>query len=213
YDLLREDGPAECLGDRSYQDRQGTIQHYPAGRESKTVLVFSPHPDDDVISMGGTIIRLVEQGHSVYVAYMTSGNIAVFDHDARRFADFVESFNRLFGIDARSTLAVRDRVQTFLDSKSPGQPDTPEVLKIKGLIRETEARAAALACGIPPGQLEFMDLRFYRTGTATKDPIHPQDIDDIVAIIDRLRPAQIYVAGELSDPHGTHRLCAEAAFA
>jgi len=212
YDLLREHGPAESLGEQIYQDRLATIQHHPAGRESKTVLVFSPHPDDDVISMGGTIIRLVEQGHSVYVAYMTSGNIAVFDHDARRFADFVESFNRLFGIDAKSTLAMRDRVQAFLDSKKPGQPDTPEVLKIKGLIRETEARAAALACGIPPGQLEFMDLRFYRTGTVAKAPIHPEDVNDIVKLFERLQPSQIYVAGELSDPHGTHRTCAEAIY-
>jgi glucosamine-6-phosphate deaminase len=162
--------------------------------------------------MGGTIIRLVEQGHKVHVAYMTSGNIAVFDHDARRFADFVESFNRLFQIDAKTTAQVRDRVQAFFDSKSPGQNDTEEVLKIKGLIRETEARAAALACDIPPDQLEFMDLRFYRTGTIAKAPIHPEDIVDIVRLFERLQPAQIYVAGELSDPHGTHRTCAEAIY-
>jgi len=212
YDLLREHGPAESLGEKIFQDRLTTIQHQPAGKEPKTVLVFSPHPDDDVISMGGTLIRLVEQGHAVHVAYMTSGNIAVFDHDARRFADFVEGFNRLFGVEAKSTTAVRDRVQAFLDSKTPGQPDSPEVLKIKGLIRETEARAAALACGIPPGQLEFMDLRFYRTGTVAKAPIHPEDVNDIVNLFDRLQPSQIYVAGELSDPHGTHRTCAEAIY-
>lgn len=212
YDLLREHGPAEKLGEEVFQDREATIQHHPAGKDPRTVLVFSPHPDDDVISMGGTIIRLVEQGHKVHVAYMTSGNIAVFDHDARRFADFVESFNRLFTIDAKTTTSVRDRVQAFLDSKAPGQQDTPEVLKIKGLIRETEARAAALACGIPPEQLEFMDLRFYRTGTIAKAPIHPEDISDIVKLFERLQPSQIYVAGELSDPHGTHRTCAEAIY-
>lgn len=212
YDLLREHGPAELLGEQVFQDRLNTIQHHPAGREPRTVLVFSPHPDDDVISMGGTIIRLVEQGHQVHVAYMTSGNIAVFDHDARRFADFVESFNRLFGTDAPTTASVNERVQAFLDSKNPGQPDTEEVLKIKGLIRETEARAAALACGIPPEQLEFMDLRFYRTGTIAKAPIHPEDIADIVKLFERLLPSQIYVAGELSDPHGTHRTCAEAIY-
>jgi glucosamine-6-phosphate deaminase len=212
YDLLREHGPAEKLGEEVFQDREATIQHHPAGKDPRTVLVFSPHPDDDVISMGGTIIRLVEQGHKVHVAYMTSGNIAVFDHDARRFADFVESFNRLFTVDAKTTTSVRDRVQAFLDSKAPGQQDTPEVLKIKGLIRETEARAAALACGIPPEQLEFMDLRFYRTGTIAKAPIHPEDISDIVKLFERLQPSQIYVAGELSDPHGTHRTCAEAIY-
>ena len=212
YDLLREHGPAEDLGWQIFQDRAATIQHEPAGSEPKTVLVFSPHPDDDVISMGGTIIRLVEQGHKVHVAYMTSGNIAVFDHDARRFADFVEAFNRIFGIDGKATAEVKGRVQAFLDAKGPGQPDTDEVLKIKGLIRETEARAAALACGIPPEQLEFMDLRFYRTGTIAKAPIHPEDINDIVKLFERLGPAQIYVAGELSDPHGTHRTCAEAIY-
>jgi glucosamine-6-phosphate deaminase len=212
YDLLREHGPAETLGWQVFQDRSATIQHEPAGTEPKTVLVFSPHPDDDVISMGGTIIRLVEQGHKVHVAYMTSGNIAVFDHDARRFADFVEAFNRIFGIDGRATAEVKGRVQAFLDAKAPGQPDTDEVLKIKGLIRETEARAAALACGIPPEQLEFMDLRFYRTGTIAKAPIHPEDIVDIAKLFERLQPAQIYVAGELSDPHGTHRTCAEAIY-
>jgi glucosamine-6-phosphate deaminase len=212
YDLLREHGPAESLGEDIFQDRLLTIQHHPAGPDPRTVLVFSPHPDDDVISMGGTIIRLVEQGHRVHVAYMTSGNIAVFDHDARRFADFVDSFNRLIGLDTQKTAEVRNRVQAFLDSKAPGQPDTPEVLKIKGLIRETEARAAALACGIPPGQLEFMDLRFYRTGTIAKAPIHPDDITDIVKLFERLQPSQIYVAGELSDPHGTHRTCAEAIY-
>src|SRR5829696_8173270 len=212
YDLLRDHGPAEALGEKVFQDRLRTIQHHPAGKEPKTVLVFSPHPDDDVISMGGTIIRLVEQGHKVHVAYMTSGNIAVFDHDARRFADFVDSFNRLFGIDAKTTAAVKEQVQAFLDSTAPGQRDTAEVLKTKGLIRETEARAAALACGIPPDQLEFMDLRFYRTGTIAKAPIHPEDITDIVKLFERLQPSQIYVAGELSDPHGTHRTCAEAIY-
>jgi glucosamine-6-phosphate deaminase len=177
-----------------------------------SILVFSPHPDDDVISMGGTLIRLVEQGHPVHVAYMTSGNIAVFDHDAWRFTDFVVEFNRLFAIDSQHTDCVKRRVQDFLSSKQPGQPDSDDVLKIKALIRQTEARAAALACGIPPEQLEFMDLRFYRTGTIAKAPLHEQDIADVVALLERLRPAQIYVAGEMSDPHGTHRMCAEAIF-
>jgi glucosamine-6-phosphate deaminase len=162
--------------------------------------------------MGGTLIRMVEQGHRVHIAYMTSGNIAVFDHDAWRFTDFVVEFNRLFGIDQEHTECVKDRVQTFLATKKPGQPDSEDLLKIKGLMRTTEARAAALACGVPPEQLDFLDLRFYRTGTIAKAPIHPQDIDDISALLKRLQPAQIYVAGEMSDPHGTHRVCAEAIF-
>jgi glucosamine-6-phosphate deaminase len=189
-----------------------TIQTHPATHEPKKVLIFSPHPDDDVISMGGTIIRLVEQGHEVHVAYMTSGNIAVFDHDAWRFIDFADEFNRLFAIDQEHTDRVKERVQAFLRAKKPGQPDTEDLLSIKKVIRETEARAAALACGIPPEQLDFMDLRFYRTGTIAKAPIHPQDIQDIIALLRRLEPAQIYVAGEMSDPHGTHRTCAEAVF-
>ncbi|HMC66810.1 MAG TPA: glucosamine-6-phosphate deaminase, partial [Gemmataceae bacterium] len=217
FELLREHGPAEALGRRVFDEMLTTICTHPAGRVTnngppKTILVFSPHPDDDVISMGGTLIRLVEQGHKVHVAYMTSGNIAVFDHDAARFVDFVREFHRLFEIDNQQTEHVKKRVEEFLGSKKPGQPDSPDLLKIKAVIRQTEARAGALACGIPPAQLEFLDLRFYRTGTIAKAPIHPQDIGDVVALLERLQPAQIYVAGELSDPHGTHRVCAEAVF-
>ena len=231
YELLREKGPAERIGEEVFHDRMATIKPHPAGRvvanpeqerrrgsgvgPPRTILVFSPHPDDDVISMGGTIIRLVEQGHRVHVAYMTSGNIAVFDHDARRYVDYVDEFLSTFGTAAEqsSTGTIKERVYQFLDAKKPAQPDSDDVLKIKGLIRATEARAAALACGIPPEQLEFMDLRFYRTGTKSKAPIHPKDIEDVAELLVRLRPHQIYVAGELSDPHGTHRVCAEAVFA
>lgn len=212
YELLREHGPASVLGRRVFDEMMGTLCTDPGGRESSTVLIFSPHPDDDVISMGGTLIRLVEQGHRVHIAYMTSGNIAVFDHDASRFLDFAAEFNRMFQIDEELTEQLKQRMQTFLRSKKPGQPDSEDLLKVKSLIRETEARAAASACGVPPEQLEFMNLRFYRTGTIAKAPIHPQDIADIITLLERLQPAQIYVAGELSDPHGTHRVCAEAVF-
>ncbi|MFZ4609002.1 MAG: glucosamine-6-phosphate deaminase [Gemmataceae bacterium] len=212
YELLREHGPASVLGLKVFKQLMDTICNEPAGTDKKTILVFSPHPDDDVISMGGTLIRLVEQGHKVFVAYMTSGNIAVFDHDAWRFTDYAAAFNSLFEIDEKQTHQVKERVRNFLDKKVPGQSDTDDLLKIKSLIRETEARAAALACGIPPEQLEFMNLRFYRTGTIAKAPIHPADIDDIQNLITKLNPYQIYVAGELSDPHGTHRVCAEAIF-
>ncbi|MBN9119148.1 MAG: glucosamine-6-phosphate deaminase [Planctomycetes bacterium] len=244
YELLREKGPAEEIGEAIFHDRMKTLRPFPAGRvaeveskkgegadkgpqssfaaltpsqahgEPKTVLVFSPHPDDDVISMGGTIIRLVEQGHKVHVAYMTSGNVAVFDHDARRFVDFVNEFLEAFGSPSEQSSAgtIKERVNQFLDAKKAGEQDSAEVLKVKSVIRATEARAAALACGIPPEQLEFMNLRFYHTGTKTKKPIHPQDIVDVVELLKRLDPAQVYVAGELSDPHGTHRICAEAVF-
>jgi len=212
YELLREHGPAESLGRRVFDDMMRTISTHPAGPEPSSILVFSPHPDDDVISMGGTLIRLVDQHHKVHVAYMTSGNIAVFDHDAWRYSDFVVEFNRLFGIDNQHTERVKERVQDFLRTKKPAQNDSEDVLKIKALIRQTEARAAALACGIPPEQLEFMDMRFYRTGTIAKAPIHPQDIADTITLLQRVQPAQIYVAGDLSDPHGTHRVCADAIF-
>ncbi len=183
YELLREHGPANALGRRVFDEMMATLCTQPAGAASRTVLIFSPHPDDDVISMGGTLIRLVQQQHKVHVAYMTSGNIAVFDHDAWRFTDYVVEFNRLFDINEEQTLCVKERVQSFLRSKTPGQPDSEDLLRIKSLIRTTEARAAALACGVPPEQLEFMDLRFYRTGTIAKAPIHPQDIADIASLL------------------------------
>ena len=212
YELLRERGPAQRLGRLVFDEMMRTISTQPAGPESRTVLVFSPHPDDDVISMGGTLIRLVDQRQDVHVAYMTSGNIAVFDHDVRRFIDFVAEFNRLFTIDERHTAGVLDRVESFLSAKKPGQSDSEDVLRVKALIRQTEARAAALACGIRPENLVFMDLRFYRTGTIAKAPIYPEDIADVVALLRKLQPAQIYMAGDLSDPHGTHRVCADAIF-
>ena len=212
HSLVREHGPASSICQRVFDHLNATLCQKPAGDSQKSVIVFSPHPDDDVISMGGTIIRLADQGHKVFIAYMTSGNIAVFDHDAWRFADFVGEFNRLFSIDPTKTAEVASRVDQFLKSKSPGQSDSDDVLKIKGLIRTTEARAGALACGVPPENLEFMDLRFYRTGTIAKAPIHPQDIQDIATLLEKVKPSQIYVAGELSDPHGTHRMCAEAIY-
>jgi glucosamine-6-phosphate deaminase len=213
YELLREHGPAHKLGRRVFDEMMGTICTRPAGDAGpKTCLVFSPHPDDDVISMGGTIIRLVEQGHKVYIAYMTSGNIAVFDHDAWRFTDYACAFNGLFAINKEKSDDVKRRVREFLGKKKPGEPDTKDLLDIKKLIRETEARAGALAAGVPPEQLIFMDLRFYRTGTIAKAPIHPDDINDIVNLLKALEPDQIYVAGELSDPHGTHRTCATAIY-
>lgn len=212
YELLREHGPASVLGLKVFKQLMDTICNEPAGPKPQSILVFSPHPDDDVISMGGTLIRLVEQGHKVFIAYMTSGNIAVFDHDALRFADYASGFNTLFEIDEKKTSLVTRRVMDFLKTKRAGQADSSDLLKIKGLIRETEARAAALACGVPSEQLAFMNLRFYRTGTIAKAPIHPEDITDIQALIQKIDPYQIYMAGELSDPHGTHRVCADAIF-
>jgi len=210
YELLREHGPASVLGQKVFCQMMDTICNEPAGTKKQNILIFSPHPDDDVISMGGTLIRLVGQGHKVFIAYMTSGNIAVFDHDALRFADYAAGFNKLFGIDERKTSEVAGRVMEFLSKKQAGQTDSEDILKIKGLVREKAHEGAALACGVPSDQLVFMNLRFYRTGTIAKAPIHPSDIDDIQGLVEKLNPYQVYMAGELSDPHGTHRVCADA---
>jgi glucosamine-6-phosphate deaminase len=162
--------------------------------------------------MGGTLIRLVEDAHEVHVAYMTSGNIAVFDHDARRVADLVTEYNRLFGIDQRKSQELETGVLESLAHKAAGQSDVPEVLAIKSLIRWSEAKAGAIVAGCREEHLHFLDLPFYRTGTIAKKPITDEDVRLIRELIERVDPAQIYVAGDLSDPHGTHRVCAEAIF-
>ena len=210
HQLLRHHGPAQKIAHRVFRWMQDTIEYHPAGREPKTVLCFSPHPDDDVISMGGTLIRLVEDGHRVHVAYMTSGNIAVFDHDALRVADMVTEYNRLFGIDQQKSQEVETQVRQSLETKKPGQPDHETILKIKSLIRWSEARAGAIQVGCRECDLHFLDLPFYRTGTIAKRPMGSEDTAIIRTLLDEVKPDQVYVAGDLADPHGTHRVCAEA---
>ncbi len=183
----------------------------------KRVLIFSPHPDDDVISMGGTLIRLVDQGHEVHVAYQTSGNIAVFDADAIRFADFAAEYNRIFnpggeGAAAAQAAKIEQHIEESLRNKQPGQADSPEVQKIKGLIRRGECRAAGRDCGVPIDRLHFMDLPFYETGAVRKNPLGEEDIQITVDLLRRIQPHQVYAAGDLSDPHGTHRVCLSAVF-
>jgi glucosamine-6-phosphate deaminase len=212
HQLLRHHGPAQKLAHRVFRWMQDSIEYHPAGRDPKRTLCFSPHPDDDVISMGGTLIRLVEDGHEVHVAYMTSGNIAVFDHDAYRVADLVTEYNRLFEIDQQRSQDVRATVREGLRNRQPGQPDHEAILKIKGLIRWSEARAGAMQVGCKEENLHFLDLPFYRTGTIAKRPTGPEDTAIIRQLLERVKPDQIYVAGDLADPHGTHRVCAEAIF-
>jgi glucosamine-6-phosphate deaminase len=212
HTLLTSHGPAHKLGHRVFRMMMDTIQYHPAGRDPKRVICFSPHPDDDVISMGGGLIRLVEDGHQVHVAYMTSGNIAVFDHDAEQLADLVAEFNRLFGIDTKKSGEFRKHVAEALKSKKPGEPDVDAVLKLKALIRWSEAKAGAFVCGCKEEHLHFLDLPFYRTGTIAKNSVGPEDVGIIRNLLERVQPHQIYVAGDLSDPHGTHRVCAEAIF-
>jgi glucosamine-6-phosphate deaminase len=212
HQLLRHHGPAPAVCHRVFQQLMGTIEYHPAGKEPKRVICFSPHPDDDVISMGGTLIRLVEDGHEVHIAYMTSGNIAVFDHDAARVADIVTEYNRLFGIDQERSKLVEGTVIESLARKSPGDCDIEAVQKIKGLIRWGEAKAGALKVGCREEHLHFLDLPFYRTGTIAKNPIGGADVQIIRELLERVDPHQVYVAGDLSDPHGTHRVCAQAIF-
>jgi glucosamine-6-phosphate deaminase len=212
HQLLREHGPAQSVAHRVFRWLMDTIDYHPAGREAKRIICFSPHPDDDVISMGGALIRLVEDKHEVHVAYMTSGNIAVFDHDAQRVADLVTEFNRLFNIEQDKSRDVESQVGRALSNKKPGEPDSETVLKIKALIRWSEAKAGAIVCGCKEEHLHFLDLPFYRTGTIAKNPMGNEDVRLIRELIERVQPQQVYVAGDLSDPHGTHRVCAEAIF-
>lgn len=212
HQLLRHRGPAERIAHRVFRQMMDTIEYHPAGREAKRIICFSPHPDDDVISMGGTLRRLTEDGHEVHVAYMTSGNIAVFDHDVLRLADLVTEYNRQFKIDADKTPGVESRVQQVIDTKKPGEPDNEIVLAIKGLIRWSEAKEAAISAGCREAHLHFLDLPFYQTGTIAKRPITDRDVAIVRELVERIGPEQIYVAGDLSDPHGTHRMCAEAIF-
>lgn len=212
HQLLRHHGPAQELAHRVFKWMMATIQDHPVGLQPKTCLCFSPHPDDDVISMGGTLIRLIEDGHRVHVAYMTSGNIAVFDHDALRIADLMTEYCRLFGIDETGSQRIQAEVRAGLGSKVPGQPDIEAIQKIKGLIRWSEARAGAVKVGCSEDDLHFLDLPFYRTGTVSKRPVGPEDVQIIIELLSRVRPDVVFVAGDLADPHGTHRVCADAIF-
>jgi glucosamine-6-phosphate deaminase len=160
--------------------------------------------------MGGTLIRLVDQGHEVHVAYQTSGNIAVFDDDAIRFADFVAEFNSHFNVSPQRAAELEAHVEQALRHKKPGQVDSPEVQTIKGMIRRGEARAAGRCCGVPESRLHFMDMPFYETGRVKKKPLGEEDVAMVVELLRKIRPHQIYAAGDLSDPHGTHRVCLNA---
>ena len=228
-ELLATVGSAYEINLRVFRHLQSTITGWPAGKPEhakqpgdrrqtyddvfpKRVLIFSPHPDDDVISMGGTLIRLADQGHEVHVAYQTSGNIAVFDDDAIRFAEFAAEFNRHFDIDHERVDSLESHVEQFLKHKTAGQVDSPEVQSIKGMIRRGEARAATRYSGVPSEKLHFLDMPFYETGRVRKKPLSEEDIAITVDLLEKIKPHQIYAAGDLSDPHGTHRTCLSAVF-
>ena len=174
------------------------------------IICFSPHPDDDVISMGGILHKLAQNGNSITVAYMTSGNIAVFDHDVRRHIDFLRRLacERRIAEDAVAELC--RRVEQFLARKQPGDVDIPEVQDTKRMIRESEAVAGIQTLGLDPHAARFLNLPFYQTGQVRKDPVGAADVALVRALLDEIRPDLVFVAGDLSDPHGTHRMCKEA---
>jgi glucosamine-6-phosphate deaminase len=174
------------------------------------IICFSPHPDDDVISMGGILRKLVENENDITVAYMTSGNIAVFDHDVRRYVDFLERLAGEGTVDPATVTALSTKVHEFLRDKRAGDVDIPEVQDIKRLIREAEAVSGLEVMGLTRGNARFLNLPFYQTGKVAKDPIGPPDVAIVRALLEELTPEIIFVAGDLSDPHGTHRMCKEA---
>ena len=209
-----------------FNQLQRTITGWPGGKPNaddskrperafpphKRVVIFSPHPDDDVISMGGTFIRLHDQGHDVHVAYQTSGNIAVFDDDVIRFADFVNDYHEVFGLKQEVTQSMFHSIRKKLKLKKPGEVDPSEVQKLKGLIRRAEAKAGCRYVGIQDENIHFLDLPFYETGLVKKKPLGQEDIDITIELLDSIKPHQIFAAGDLSDPHGTHRVCLTAIF-
>ena len=178
----------------------------------KKVLIFSPHPDDDIISMGGTFMRLQEQGHDVHVAYQTSGNIAVTDEFVTRFLDFAVGFEDLFGIDNKKSQEILINARKFLAEKQSTHLDTAEIRAIKGLIRRCEAKATCRYVGLKDTNYHFLDLPFYETGAIDKKPMSELDIRITMDLLKELKPHQVYCAGDLADPHGTHKVCLEIIF-
>lgn len=227
-ELLALYGSAYNVNIKIFNDLQHTITGWPGGKPNaddtyrperakpfpKRVVVFSPHPDDDVISMGGTIRRLVQQGHDVHVCYETSGNIAVGDEEVVRFMHFINGFNQLFDNDSNETIHSKyAEIKNFLKNKKEGDMDTRDILTIKGLIRRGEARTACTYNRIPLDHVHFLDLPFYETGRIEKNPISEVDVNIVLDLLREVKPHQIYVAGDLADPHGTHRVCTDAVLA
>lgn len=225
-ELIIEQANSYELNIRIFNRLQRTITGWPGGKPhaddtsrperakpaKKRVIVFSPHPDDDVISMGGTFQRLVDQGHEVHVAYQTSGNIAVHDYDALRYAEFVLEFGQVHQTMSEEEVKRFKKVIQFLNRKNDSSEDIPEVRSIKGLIRRGEARAGARFTGLPDERIHFLDMPFYETGRTRKKPLGEEDINIVMDLIERIKPHQIYAAGDLADPHGTHRVCLDAIF-
>ena len=214
--LLTEEGTAYHLNIKMFNKLQHTITGWPGGKPNaedfnrperavpakKRVIIFSPHPDDDVISMGGTFERLVEQGHEVHVAYQTSGNIAVSDEDALKFAEIAKALN--------SNATIAQKVVDFLNCKTENDLDSEETRNLKGLIRRSESYASTRYLGLEDEFVHFLDLPFYETGSIKKNNLSEKDISIMANLIEEVKPHQIYAAGDLADPHGTHKVCLDA---
>ena len=227
-ELLALYGSAYNVNIKIFNDLQHTITGWPGGKPNaddtnrperahpypKKVLIFSPHPDDDVISMGGTFKRLIDQKHDVHVAYQTSGNIAVADDEVIRFLAFLKGFRDIYQIENNTLDAKYNEFTRFiLQDKKEGDLDTREILEMKALIRRGEAKAACRYLGLPSKKVHFLNLPFYETGAVMKAPISEKDVDIIKNLLNDLKPHQIYVAGDLADPHGTHKVCLDAILA
>jgi glucosamine-6-phosphate deaminase len=209
--LVARHGSAEPLNGEIFNRLIAKIRGKSKLPTRERIVVFSPHPDDDVISMGGTLRKLVQNGNDITVAYQTSGNIAVFDHEVRRYLDFVERARRVLSLSAHVALSSRvEEIEDHVARKKPGDVDADDVRDLKRVIRETEAVSALEAVGLRPEKARFLDLPFYRTGRVRKDPIGEQDVEIVRTLLQELRPSIVFAAGDLSDPHGTHRMCLEA---
>jgi glucosamine-6-phosphate deaminase len=225
-DLLVEKGDAYEINLQVFYLLRDSITGWPGGKPGaslpthpersepfpKRSMIFSPHPDDDIISMGGTFMRLHDQGHDVHVAYQTSGNIAVTDEFVTRFLDFAVGFEVLSGIDSKKSSQILEQATSYLKTKKPSDIDTAEIRSIKGLIRRCEAKATCRYVGIPDENIHFMNLPFYETGTIEKKPMGEADIQLTVDLLRKIKPHQIYCAGDLADPHGTHKVCLDVVF-
>lgn len=220
-DLLVEKGDAYEINLQVYYMLRDTITGWPAGKPGavipghpersdpypKKVLIFSPHPDDDIISMGGTFQRLQDQGHDVHVGYQTSGNIAVTDEFVTRFLDFAVGFEEIAGIDTKKSGKIFQDARKFISRKRSSQVDTPAIRAIKGLIRRCEARATCRYVGIKEKNIHFLNLPFYETGTIEKKPMSEKDVKITMELLREIKPQQVYCAGDFADPHGTHIIC------
>lgn len=225
-DLLVEKGDVYEINLQVFYALRDSITGWPGGKPNshipghpersepypKRSMIFSPHPDDDIISMGGTFMRLHDQGHEVHVAYQTSGNIAVTDEFVTRFLDFAVGFEVLSGIDSQKSSQILEQATRYLKHKKPSDIDTPEIRSIKGLIRRCEAKATCRYVGINDDNIHFMNLPFYETGTIEKRPMGEEDIRLTMELLRKVKPHQLYCAGDLADPHGTHKVCLDIVF-